>query len=423
MITYLKSTVMLMTIGMLMTPIQPNDYPIDGYETTKIRRLKRLTLVMSGEIKDTKPPLGGQLSINDITLNLLGERGDSLDALPKADPVFQKSINALFPNLDESYSIAVLDITAGKPIRYAGRKEMGRYQPGSVGKLAVLAGFFAELEKIYPNSFEKRQELMRTKIVQGGKWAMVDEHTVPLFDTLTNKLVKRTVIESDEFTLYEWLDHMMSVSNNGAASVCWREAILMRVFGKTYPTLTDAMADQFFAVTPKSELSTLAISVVNDPLRKLGITEDEWRLGSLFTRGAGTFIPRSGGSIGTPSGLMKFLVAMERGKVIDQESSLEMKRMMYMTDRRIRYASAGVLSKAAVYFKSGSLYKCKPEEGYSCAKYQGNVDNFMNSVAIVEHPDGRDYIVVMMSNVLKKNSASDHAALAVNIDQVVKNLK
>jgi hypothetical protein len=231
------------------------------------------------------------------------------------------------------------------------------------------------------------------------------------------------VIESDEFTLYEWLDHMMSVSNNGAASVCWRETILMRAFGRAYPIITEETANDYFKNTPKSELSNIAIAVVNDPLRALNITEDEWRLGSLFTKGGDYYVPPKGGSIGSPSGLMKFLVAMERGTVTDVESSLEIKRMLYMTDRRIRYAAAGVLTKAAVFFKSGSLYKCKAEEGYKCAKYQGNVDNFMNSVAIVEHPNGSTYIAVLMSNVLKKNSASDHAELAVSIDRIVQKLK
>ena len=84
---------------------------------------------------------------------------------------------------------------------------------------------------------------------------------------------------------------------------------------------------------------------------------------------------------------MKFLVKLEQGKVVDEESSLEMKRLMYMTDRSIRYAQAPVLKDAAVYFKSGSLYKCDRSQGEDCGKYMGNVDNFMNSVTIVEHPD------------------------------------
>jgi hypothetical protein len=228
------------------------------------------------------------------------------------------------------------------------------------------------------------------------------------------------VVPSDVFLLYEWLDFMMSVSNNGAATVCWREAILMRVFGKAYPDLTEAQAEEYFSSTPKSELSEIAINVVNEPLRQIGITSDEWRLGQMFVRGGTDRIPPKGGSIGSPLGLMKFLVMLERGLCVDEESSLEMKRLFYMTDRRIRYAASSAFRDAAVYFKSGSLYKCRPEEGYTCEKYKGNVDNFMNSVAIIEHPDGTTYLVALMSNVRKKNSASDHMALAAAIDKKVR---
>jgi hypothetical protein len=104
---------------------------------------------------------------------------------------------------------------------------------------------------------------------------------------------------------------------------------------------------------------------------------------------------------------------------MDQWSSLEIKRLMYMTDRRIRYVSAPALADAGVYFKSGSQYKCKPEPGFTCVKYKGNVDNYMNSVVIVEHADGRVYIVVLMSNVLRKNSAVDHQTLAAAIDKLI----
>ncbi|MGB5463409.1 MAG: hypothetical protein WBM92_08600, partial [Aureibaculum sp.] len=97
------------------------------------------------------------------------------------------------------------------------------------------------------------------------------------------------------------------------------------------------------------------------------------------------------------------------------------KRLMYMTDRRIRYAQAPQLREAAVYFKSGSLYKCDRSKGEACGKYKGNVSNFMNSVAIIEHPDGTNYMVCLMTNVLRKNSASDHMYLAGSIDKAIRN--
>lgn len=397
-------------------------YPIDAYQLTNIRRLDYIQQVVDGNIKGRLPVPGAMKSINDICLNLMNPMGDSLYVIPTPDPALQKALNSLFPSLNANYSVALLDITVGRPARYAGRKETAGYQPGSVGKLAVLLAVFTELAKIYPDSFALRQELLCTKEVRGGVWALTDEHTVSIFNTQTQILKKRTVQANDVFLLYEWLDYMMSVSNNGAAAVCWREAILMRAFGKDYPNLTGAKAEEYFKTTPKSELSELSINVVNEPLRALGIAHDEWRLGTMFTSGACGRIPPKGGSIGTPLGLMKFLINMERGLAVDEESSLEMKRLFYMTDRRIRYASAPALRDAAVYFKSGSLYKCRREEGYSCAKYKGNVDNFMNSVAIIEHPDGTTYMVALMSNVRKKNSANDHMALAASIDKKVRGL-
>jgi hypothetical protein len=409
------------SIFLLAIVYQTFAYPIDGYSLTGIRRLLRLQLVLSGEIKDKEPIKGAQKSINDIKLHLYGtEVSDQLLELPPVDPDLQKSLNALFPNLHESYSITLMDISPGKPVRFAKRQEERGFQPGSVGKLAVITGLFCELENIYPDSFEQRRNLLKTKFVKAGQWALHDEHTVPFYDPETKKFFKRQVQTSDAFSLYEWADHMLSVSNNGAASVVWREIILMRAFGKDYPALTQEQADEYFAKTPKSFLSDVAVSVVNEPLRTLGITEDEWRLGLMFTRGASNQIPGQGGSIGTPRGLMKFLVALERGAVTDPESSLEIKRLMYMTDRRIRYAANEKIKDAAVYFKSGSLYSCKKEEGYECGKYKGNVQNYMNSVAIVEHGDSTVYMVALMTNVLRKNSNIDHNALAGKIDKLIR---
>jgi hypothetical protein len=60
---------------------------------------------------------------------------------------------------------------------------------------------------------------------------------------------------------------------------------------------------------------------------------------------------------------------MEQGRLVDEWSSRQIKRLLYMTERRIRYAYAPVLHDAAVYFKSGSLYSCQKEEGFKCGKY------------------------------------------------------
>ena len=397
-----------------------NPYPIDGYSRTGIKRLLRLERIESGIIKENLGlPAGAMKSYKDIPLNLHSKKKDSTEQFFIKDEKFNKEINGLFYGLDKSYSISVLDISDINNTRYAARNENMGYQPGSVGKIAVLNALFTQLAIIYPDSFEKRIELLKNKSVKAGLWGMTDSHTIPVFNIETNVLVKRAVVPSDVFTLFEWTDFMMSVSNNGAASIVWREALLMAAFGKEYPTLTQEQADAYFKNTPKKELTDLGNDVVNLPLRELGISSDEWRLGTFFTSGANNFIGSKGGSLGTPVGLMKFLVQLEQGNVVDEKSSLEMKRLMYMTDRRIRYAQSPALNNAAVYFKSGSLYKCDRSKGEPCDKYMGNVQNFMNSVIIVEHPNNKKYMVVLMSNVLRKNSASDHMYLAGNIDKLI----
>ncbi|MCJ7466376.1 MAG: hypothetical protein MUO53_06745 [Maribacter sp.] len=417
----MKKTASYIILLILCSAFTVGYYPIDGYEYTGIKRLKRLELLKKGEIKgDLTLPSGALKTYSEIKLNLLTKSQDSAGAVMRVDSAFQKEVNGLFRGLDKSYSLTILDISDLSAIRYASRNEKAGYQPGSVGKLAVLTALFTQLHKIYPDSWEDRTALLRNKSVKAGVWGLTDEHTIPIYNIEKNTLVKRQVIASDVFTLYEWTDHMMSVSNNGAASIVWREAMLMAAFGDKYPELTQEEADTYFKETPKKELTDLGNDVVNLPLRDLGISTDEWRLGSFFTKGANTYVGDKGGSIGTPLGLMKFLVQLEQGKVVDERSSLEMKRLMYMTDRRIRYAQAPALKDAAVYFKSGSLYKCDRSKGEPCGKYMGNVQNYMNSVAIVEHPDNCTYMVVLMTNVLRKNSASDHMYLAGNIDKLIR---
>ena len=116
---------------------------------------------------------------------------------------------------------------------------------------------------------------------------------------------------------------------------------------------------------------------------------------------------------------MKWMIALESGNLIDRRSSLEIKRLMYVTDRRIRYAATNELDSAAVYFKSGSFYKCDRNKDASCGKYKGNVYNYMNSVAIVEQPNGTIYLVALMTNVLSRNSNWDHRRLAKDIDHLL----
>jgi hypothetical protein len=256
-------------------------------------------------------------------------------------------------------------------------------------------------------------ELLRDKKVTARYWGEGDHHSIPVYNIETGKLVRRKVVGTDDFSLYEWLDHMVSVSNNGAASVVYRETVLMSVFGKDYPGITSEMAENYFNSTPKDSLRNMSHRIINQPMRDLGISKDEWRLGGPFTRNASAKLGRKEGSHATPKGLMKFIVKLEQGNIVDYNTSLEMKRLLYLTDRRIRYAKSPKLDSAMVYFKSGSYYS-----GGS-GKYMGSKFNYMNSVIIVEQPNGTKYAVCLMTNVLNKNSANDHYYMAGKIDKII----
>lgn len=386
-------------------------YPINGYKRTGIKRLKRLEKTLDSTITESYLKPGSFKKTDEINLWLC-EDSTTTDSIMKIDPDFQSKMTRLFPQRS-GYAITVLDITDPKNMRYAEMNEDRGFQPGSVGKLAVATAFFVQLEALCPDDFNVRIKLMREKVVKSGIWGVGDHHTVPIYDIEKDRLTKRQVIASDEFSLYEWVDHMLSVSNNGAASIVWREALLMKIFGDAYFDLTQEQADEYWKTADKKKLSEMATSLVNDPLRDLGITHEEWRLGSFFTNGPDRIARATGGSIGTPKGLMKWFIKLEQGQIVDQESSLELKRLMYMTDRRIRYAYSSRLDDASVYFKSGSYYSG------GGAKYAGTKFNYMNSVIMVEHPDGTNYVVCLMSNILGKNSAGDHMYLASAIDKAI----
>ncbi|MEX1298364.1 MAG: hypothetical protein AB1Z81_05115 [Desulfotignum sp.] len=397
-------------------------YPVDGYDTTGIRRLKRLAPALSGQagIPSDLPP-GARLAAEQITLHLTSTPLDLSDTGALIDSGLQRQIQALFPNRDESYSLVVLDISPDRPVRMAWQQADRRFPVGSVGKLAVAAGLFAQVQQLFPDDVEKRRHLLKTRMVTAGPWIISDHHNIPVFVPETGEYSSRPARTEDRFSLYEWADHMISASANAAASVLWKELVLMRHFGSSYPPDRET-EDGFFAAISKTALSDLAEAVVNEPLSRAGLSRQDFHLGSLFTSEGKKRIPGTGDSRATPLGLLKYLVALEQGRLVDPWSSLEIKRLMYTTARRIRYASSPALGGAAVYFKSGSLYRCMPEPGFTCRKYMGNQENVMNSVAIVEHTDSRIYLVALMTNVLKKNSAVDHQTLATQIDTILRTL-
>jgi hypothetical protein len=215
------------------------------------------------------------------------------------------------------------------------------------------------------------------------------------------------------------MDWMCSSSSNAAASAMMAELVLLEHFGEQYP-VPDQLAAEFFEKTPKTELQSIFAEAIQTPVTRNGLDLDSLRQGSFFTHEGKRRVPGTS-SHATSRELLKYALLMEQGRLVDEWSSLEIKRLLYLTDRRIRYASSPALRDAAVYFKSGSLYSCKAEPEFQCKQYHGNVRNYMNSLAIIEtdQEPGLDYIVAVMSNVLRKNSAVEHQTLGTRIHRLI----
>ncbi len=399
-------------------------YPLDGFEYTGIRRLMAYRLIlekkMAGNL-DLKP--GARLGVDQVRLRLAGVNdGFDISRDTPLDPQLQAGLQRIVGARHPSYRAALLDISDPLNPRFAAVEPDKGYIPGSVGKLLVLTGLFEQLRKRYPTDIQARAQLLRQTQITADAWALPNHHAIPVVSDDFKSVSHRAVRVGDRFSLWEWADHMVSPSSNAAGTVVWKEVLLMDVFGEEYPPAPERESD-YLKKTPKQELTDRSIEVLRRPLAEVGLDSDDLRLGTFFTRGASNAIPGRS-SYSTPRQLLRWLVKLEQGKLVDSWSSLEMKKLLYFTRRRYRYASSPALDKSAVFFKSGSLFRCKPEPDYQCVQYKGNVENLMHSVAIVESPSrsgGPDkiYLVSIMSNVLKVNSAAEHQQIATEIERLV----
>lgn len=398
-------------------------YPIDAYQDTGIKRLEFYRLAQLGEVRGRRLPPGGLLSTRDIRLNHpvlpVDARGHVL--LPEPDLDLSEQLSGLLAEEDLSrYGIAVLDYTNTAAPVYLAHNEDFFSNVGSVGKAIVAVALLQQLADLYPHDTAARQAILRNTIVTADEYSNYDHHKVPLFDVGQRELDYRKLRIGDRGSLWEWLDWMMSASSNAAASMVLQQATLMARFGHQYPAGEESHRSWLVA-TPHRAEGEVTVGALTHGLEANGLDTARIRQGSYFTRG-GKNAAAGVTSYATPRDLVRLLAMMETGTLVDEWSSLELKRLLYMTQRRIRYASHPALNDSAVYFKSGSLYSCKPEPGFTCRKYKGNRKNILASVAVIEHPgDGPrlKYAVAVVSNVLYKNSAVAHQTLAMRIHRML----
>jgi hypothetical protein len=393
-------------------------YPLDAYPTTGIRRIEAARLAVMGKMHGRRQPPGALLPTQLVDLRLL-DRPDL--ELPEPDPEFTARVFQLLGDKADRYGVAVLDLSDPDHPRYAEHRADFRQNVGSVGKIAVAVAVFQALADMYPDDIEARKRLLRESVITADEFIQKDHHEVRIWHPDTGALSFRPLQQGDQGSLWEYLDWTLSVSSNAAASMTMKTAMLLRHFGRDYPVSNDE-ADRFFKETSRNQLRELYEQTFLVPFTRNGLDLQYFRQGSFFTRYGKQRVPTGYNSYGTARELMRLLLLMEQGRLVDVFSSREIKRLLYMTERRIRYASSPTLGDSAVYFKSGSLYSCKAEPGFKCKKYHGNVKNYMNSVAIVETPAGVNrlfYLATLISNVLYKNSAVDHQTLATYIHRMI----
>ncbi|NWF36475.1 serine hydrolase [Mariprofundus sp. KV] len=409
-------SLLLCMLLLLWQPPLVSAYPLDGAEETGISRLQGYQLARQGEVTGNKLPAGALLLQKQVKLHLQGFSGDPL---LNPDPLLREAIIKLLGEDGTHYSVSLLDISdAGRP-RYAEVHGDQMRNPGSLGKLVLALALFQTLADIYPDDVAARQQILRNSMITADRFIRTDHHKVPFWLPEQKRLIKRPIVEGDSANFWSYLDWMLSASSNAAASMVLKHTMLLNHFGRDYP-VSRAREEAYFNEHSTRELGKRLTSLLQQAVKRSGLDPERLRQGGFFSREGKRRVPGTN-SVCTTRELMRYLLHMEQGRLVDAWSSLRLKRLLYMTERRIRYASAPELSDAALYFKSGSFYRCEAEAGFVCRKYAGNKLNVMNSVAIVEAPEGElRYMVAITSNVLKKNAALQHRQLATRLHALIR---
>lgn len=387
-------------------------YPLDGYEHTGIRRLEhtRTLQAQRGVL-----PAGA-------TLPGAAVRPSGIDAtqLPPADPEWSRQLARLLGDDAGDYGIALIDLSDPRDLRYAAHRPDLRANVGSVGKLLVLLAWLHKLADWYPDDIDARERVLRETRIVADRYIEYDEHKVPIHTVGAGPARWRPLRPGDEGSLWEYLDWMLSASSNAAASMVMQQLGAAELFGPAFAAGPETAAQRLAEVAAAQRGEAMVAAMLR-PLPAVGLDPARIRQGSLFTHRGKQLMPGLS-SYATPRDLVQLLALIEAGRFVDAWSSGEAKRLLYLTQKRIRYASHPVLNPAAVYFKSGSLYMCQPEPGFVCGKYRGNKVNRLASVVLVEDPAGAPrlrYAVAVMSNVLRKNSAVAHQTLALRIHRLI----
>ena len=378
-------------------------YPLDEVEVTGIKRLEGLRRAIRTSPDTWVVAPGGELPSANVELSLV-DRPDL--RIPAPDPVLSSQLRQILGVDAGGWSLAVLDLTDPDHPRYGAVNPDAHMNAGSAGKIVTALALLTAVGDAFPDPKE-RERVLRETIIVADEYIRNDTHEVPWWEDGAHMVTRGPIREGDSGNLYQYLDWSLSSSSSAGAAIVQREALVVRRFGPGYP-VDPATAQTWLERTAKGELGRRLAEANREPLARSGIARDRLQQGSLFTREGKRRIPGQS-SWATARGLVDFMLAMEKGQLVDSWTSLEMKRLLYVTDKRVRWAGAAELREAAVFFKSGSLWRCGGRG--ACGEYAGNYWNFLAAVGEVEMPQ-RDpalhYIFGAISNVLGRDSISEH---------------
>jgi len=291
-------------------------YPIDGYEHTDIGRLESARRIQEGLDAGDKQPSGALLKLDQVGPRLL-----ALPAFepPPPDSDFTRDVVALLGGSADRYSLAILDLSDAAAPLYAEHRAGELYNPGSVGKLLVAMAWFRALADLYPGDTKARWRVLKETQVSADEVIISDHHTVRRWDRQSQRLIRRSLQVGDRGSLLEFMDWMVSASANAAASVLMKQGLLLTEFGESYPVDPDSER-QYYRETPKARLDGSLADFMQAPVTRNGLDITQLRQGSFFTAAGKRLVPGTT-SYASARELLRFLLRLEQGRIVDEFSS------------------------------------------------------------------------------------------------------
>ena len=276
-------------------------YPLDGYADTNMIRLEAYRLAAQGTARPSFLTEGEMLPSMAIQLSLGGHPGFSI---PPPDPELSSRLKDIIGSDAPHYGVTILDYSDPEHPRYASHNGGREQNPGSVGKIMVLLGWFQTLADIYPDDVKARARLLYEAEITADAFIRKDSHKVPKWTWGMGSVERVPIEEGDTANVYTYLDWMASASSNAAAAMLMKELILLKHYGKDYP-VPKPEADAWLESTRKAELGRIFKDALQSPLARNGLDVAKLRQGAFFSREGKKRVPAASGSTSTAGELMK----------------------------------------------------------------------------------------------------------------------